>query len=132
MKYFILTVFVLSISGCEEKSIYTQNDLYAEWEWKATKMLNGTVYSSAQQLDSTYYYNFKQNGVLEIKDINKVVKYEKQFKIIQGGQSHGTIMYNDVNNSELHFSFSIDKGELEISNMEGFIVWINLFKAVAH
>jgi hypothetical protein len=133
MKKFILTAFVLSIFGCEEKNIRNQNDLYAEWEWKATEMLNGDVYSSAQELDSTYYYNFKENGILEIKDINKVIKYEKQFKIIQGGQSHGTIvLYNDGNNSELHFSYSIDKGELEISNMEGIIVWINLFQAVGH
>jgi hypothetical protein len=109
-----------------------QSDLYAEWEWKATEMLNGDVYSSAQELDSTYYYNFKENGILEIKDINKVVKYEKQFKIVQDGQSHGTIVYNNGNNSELHFSYSIAKGELEISNMEGIIVWINLFQAVGH
>jgi hypothetical protein len=130
MKTFILAVFALSIFGCEENNIQYQNDLYAEWEWKATKMLNGNVYSSAQQLDSTYYYNFKENGILEIKDINKVVKYEKPFKIVQGGQFHGTIAYNDVNNTELHFSYSIANRELEISNMEGIIVWIDVFKAI--
>lgn len=130
MKKIILTVFILSIFGCEEKNIQNQNELYGEWEWEATKMLNGDVYSSAQQLDSTYYYNFKENGILEIKDINKVVKYEKQFKIIQDGQSRGTITYTDVNYSELHFSYSIDNGELEISNLEGIIVYINLFQAV--
>jgi hypothetical protein len=132
MKYFILIVFGLSIFGCEENNIQKDADLYAEWEWTATKMPNGSIYSSAQQLDSTYYYNFKENGILEIKDVNKVIKYEKQFKIVQSGQSQGIIMYKDVNNSELHFAYSINKGELQISNIEGFIVWTNLFQEVGH
>ncbi|MBI3220728.1 MAG: hypothetical protein HYZ44_14535 [Bacteroidetes bacterium] len=132
MKKTILILFVLWTFGCEEKNTQDQNDLYAEWQWVATKMLNGDIYESAKQLDSTYYYNFTKKGILEIKDINKVVKYERQFKIVRGGQSYGTIMYDDINNSQLHFSYSIDKGELNISNQEGFIVWVNQFKTVRH
>lgn len=126
MKTWIFILAVLAMSSCEEKGVRKHNDIYKEWEWKATLFLNGDIYRSASALDSTYYYDFKEDGILEIKDINKTIKYEEEFEIIESEQNRGTITY--VNNSKLHCRYSIENNELKISNVEGFFVWINVYR----
>jgi hypothetical protein len=129
MKKSIFVLVVLVIFSCEDKDVRKRNVLYAEWEWEATLFPNGDVYRSAAELDSTFYLNFKENGILEIKDVNKTIKYYEKFELTESNQNHGIIMYKDINDSELHFYYSIENDELKISNMEGFIVWVNKYKS---
>jgi len=121
-------MFVLVISSCEYKDVRARSPLYGEWKWKATLFLNGNVYRSAAQLDTTFYLNFKANGVLELKDINKTTKSTERYEVKEVKQNVGIITCTDVNNSQWHFNYSIENNELKASNIEGFLVWIEVYE----
>ena len=118
-KLYILFAFMLL--ACREDDVKTQYDIYNEWSWVETDFASKVPYKTAAALDTTFYYNFQKNGILQIKDNNQNITDNKQFKIT-----------NDklitINNARC--SYSIDNDRLAIANIDGIIVWITVFKIV--
>ena len=124
MTRLILTFAVLTIFSCREDDIKGQYDIYNEWRWDAT-ILNPqtTPYKTSQELDTTYYYNFLKNGTLQIKDINKVIKSEFKFEIIEN-----ELIVTDSFDKEWTSLFLIEKNKLKLTNLDGLIAYTQIFK----
>ena len=116
-KLYIL--FVFTLLACTKDDLKTQYDIYNEWSWVETDFATKVPYKTSASLDTTFYCNFQKNGILVIKDNKKKVTDTRQFKITQD-------KLITINNTR--YSYSIDNDRLTIENIDGFILWITVFK----
>jgi hypothetical protein len=117
MKKLIFILFVLAISSCKKDNLDGPNDLFAEWRWKSTGS------QTAEKLDTTYYWRFQNNGILQIKDINKQIKYETNFKLDQPGWL--IIKGNKI--GDAHDIYSIRNDTLHLTNTDGIVSTLSIF-----
>src|SRR6267154_3462488 len=109
-KIYILLVFALF--ACREDDLKTPYDLYNEWRWVETDFGSRVPYKTSDEVDTTFYFNFQKNGILQVKDNEKNVINNTQFKI--GPDKVITI-------SNTRSSYSIDNDTLTIKNIDGVI-----------
>ena len=64
----------------------------------------------SQETDTTYYYKFTQDGQIEIRDINKELKQQYSFKIIED-ESFNSFVIEDLNQT---LGYSIVRDYLKI------------------
>ena len=124
MTRLILTLVSLASFSCAEDDITEQYDIYNQWRWDETTLTpHGTPYQTSQELDTTYYYNFLKTGVLQEKDVNKVIKSELKYEVVDN-----EIIITDSFGNEWPYWYSIEKGKLRLTNVYGFIAYTLVFK----
>ncbi|MDQ3392904.1 MAG: hypothetical protein M3512_02130 [Bacteroidota bacterium] len=76
------------VFSCKENDVKPQVEIYNEWEWVMTTFDTRGRPITSQEKDSIYYYKFMQEGKFEIKDINKELKKQYSFQIVEGEESY--------------------------------------------
>lgn len=115
----ILLAFALL--SCSQNNLDPQHEIFNEWSWVETDYATQTPYKTAAALDSTFYYNFQENGTIEIKDNERKTVSSGQFKLTPP---------NQITIDNMLYSYTIDNEKLTIKNIDGIIVWITVFKIV--
>ena len=119
MKKLIFILFVLVTSSCKKDNLDGPNDLFAEWRWESTGS------QTAEKLDTTYYWKFQNNGILQIKDINKQIKYQTNFTLDQSGWL--IIKYST---RDSHNIYSVRNDTLYFTNTDGIVSTLSIFVKV--
>jgi len=119
MRKLFYTVLAIATLSCSEESINAPYDIYHEWRWEATYLNKETRYESAAELDTTYYYDFQQNGLLQVMDIEKQLQSELPFTINQD---------NLLTIDNIRYRYFIGNDTLTVRNLDGIISWTTIFK----
>lgn|SRR5258706_7439132 len=119
MRKLLHILFAITILSCKEASLKTRYDLYNEWRWEETYSNPAVPYKTSAGLDTTFYYRFLRNGILQIKDNEKKVISERDFQISQDKL---------LTINHFRYIYSIDSNKLKIQNVDGIISWTTIFK----
>ena len=121
-------LFLLSIStmiSCSEKEIPDQFDIYNEWRWELTTFDTRGKPITAEETDSTYFYNFQKIGVLERKNINKEIVDSNDFEIIIDDEFNRII----VPDLDIIWGYKISNDTLKIWEPSSIYPKVVIFKA---
>lgn len=123
----VLLVMVLLVSlSCRNEDVNPDLDVYNEWEWKVMTFDTRGNPISSFDLDSTYYYNFRKDGILEMKDVNKVTRVQYAFTILDINQPMKKILVEDTG---VLWGYTIRKDSLFIWDAVSIFPRTTIFKA---
>lgn len=125
MKTPVLLTLVLIIASCGKEEVAKELDIYHEWRWEMTTFgSRGRPLTSASQ-DTTYYYNFQRNGVLQVKDDDRLIQSEFEFRLVEG-QPFDRILIESEN---IEWGYSIANDTLRIWKPNAISAATVIFKA---
>ena len=81
MKTTFWVLLVLATFFCKEEELNPPQDLFRDWKWALTTFDTRGKPLTAQGQDTTYYFKFYHNGVLELRDINRGLQEQRNFEV---------------------------------------------------
>lgn len=113
------------IFACQEDELRNRSDIYGEWRWELTTFDTRGEPLTSQELGTTYYYEFHENGLLELKDINKEVKQQLTIQIIKD-EPFNIVILPELNAT---WGYSIRNDTLRIWDAYSIFPRTTIFKA---
>jgi hypothetical protein len=110
MRCLSIIILLMLAFSCKENEVNPTVDIYNEWEWVMTTYDTRGRPITSQETDTTYYYRFTQDGKIEIRDINKELKQQYNFKIIED-ESFNSIVIEGLDET---WGYSIVRDSLKI------------------
>lgn len=125
MKQLLLLFVLFLFFSCDKDDVDAPHNIYHQWRWEATRSMNPETppIKTSEGLDTTYYYNFKKNGVVQFKDVNKKITKEDDFQI---NESELSLDIGD--RIDLEFRYAISQDTLSLINVHGIIAYETIFK----
>ena len=110
MKKILFLLLALTVISCDEDDYHASTSIYNEWRWVKTTFDTRGFPITSEGLDTTYYYKFGNNGILEIRDINKELTQQLEYSIAED-ESFNLIRIPDLNQT---WGYRIEKDTLSI------------------
>ena len=110
MRYLSIIMLLLLTFSCKEDEVSPTANIYNEWEWVMTTFDTRDRPIKSQETDTTYYYKFTQDGQIEVRDINKELKQQYSFKIIED-ESFNSLVIEELDQT---WGYSIVRDSLKI------------------
>ena len=117
MKKIFLALLTLAVFSCKEEEINPQQAIYKEWKWALTTFDTRGEPLTAQEQDTTWYFRFQQNGILELRDFNRELKEQRKFEIKEGDG----FFRMELTDSGITWGYSVKNDTLRI--WDPFSIW---------
>ena len=124
MRNLIPLMFILTIFSCNENDVIPTLDIFNEWEWIMTTFDTRGKIITAQKLDSTYFYTFTKDGLLQMKDNNRELKNQFNFELVED-DPFNRIVIDDLG---LTWGYSIKSDTLRLWEPHSIFPRTHIFK----
>ena len=124
MKKILFLLMALTVISCDEDGYHANISIYNEWRWVTTTFDTRGFPISSEGLDTTYYYKFGNDEILEIRDINRELTQQLEYSIVED-ESSNLMSIPDLNQT---WGYSIKKDTLSIWEPASINPRIDFFK----
>jgi hypothetical protein len=124
MKKILFLLMALTVISCDEDDYQANTSIYHEWRWVMTTFDTRGFPITSEGLDTTYYYMFSKDGILEIRDVNRELTQQLEYSITED-ESFNLIRIPDLDQT---WGYRINKDTLSIFEPASIFPRTDLFK----
>jgi hypothetical protein len=126
---FLMIVIGLCLACKKDNSYNYSSSLIGEWSWINTCGLAGTDCRTPASTHTSNYIVFTSDSLFYIYQ-NDTLKISSRFHTYESGSEDRVIKYDYSSGNADRFSLTHDT--LTLSNVYGFITWVNHYKNIKH
>ena len=126
MKKVLFLSVALFVISCDEDDYHVNSSIYNEWRWVMSTFDTRGFPIISEELDTTYYYKFSKDGILEIRDVNRELTQQLEYSITED-ESFNLIRIPDLSQT---WGYRIKKDTLSIFEPASIYPRTDFFKKI--